>query len=162
MLSKKLAVAAASAALMLGAFAPMAFANVTITNGGAAFVNSDTHATSGDVHVGVEDGSVVSGSNVTSGAAVASNTVGTELNNNTVVVASNTLDDGKGASINVSNCGLVDVDVETTAVSGKSHAWVEGAVVGSNVNSGAATAGSNVQSLVNVNSVTVSGNNVTE
>lgn len=164
MLVKKLAIAAASAALVLGAFAPAAFADVNVTNHGGVIVNSTTLSNTGSNSVLASDEATVVGSNVVTGTSTASNTVGTELNNNSVSVNDTTGGRSEVGEVSVSNCGFTTVTVVTGSNSGDNHisAVEDGAtVVGSYVNTGNASAGSNVQTLVNVNSVSVtaSGSN---
>lgn len=157
MLVKKLGTIAATGALLLAVAAP-AFADVSVNNHGFVTVESVTGADSGSNLVSGTDEGQVEDVNVTTGAAVASSTVGTELNNNTVTVNNN--EDGM-PDVDVNNCGMVMVEVATGANSGNNVVAAnedEGSVEGANVTTGAATAASNVQSLVNVNSVTVNGN----
>ncbi|MDE2025913.1 MAG: hypothetical protein KGJ07_05445 [Patescibacteria group bacterium] len=149
----------AGAAVLL--FAAPAFAHtadVSVDNSGAVMVQTETDANTGANVVSADGHGTVEDVTVTTGAAVASSTVGTELNNNTVTVNLT----GMKANVDLSNSGCVAVDALTTSNSGANVVSAEdwhSKVGDSSVTTGASTAGSNDQTLVNVNSVSVTTNN---
>jgi len=156
MLLKKLVVSAATGVLLLGALAPMAFADVEIDNSNAnVSVSSTTQANSGlNGAVATEEGSV-DGLDITTGAAVASNVVGTQTNTVTVSAPNCGCEEG---GVSVDNSGAeVQIEATTQANSGLNGAVATdgGTVEDVSVTSGAATAGSNVQTVTNTVSVTV-------
>lgn len=157
MLIKKLGAIAATGALLLAVAAP-AFANdntgVYVTNNGNVNVTTGTTANSGFKGIAANgDDAYVQNVNITSGAASASVVVGTELNNNYVNVTAG----DEGTHVHLTNNGNVTVESTTLANSGFNGVIVgdDSSVSQVNVTSGAASASTNVQSLVNVNSVTV-------
>jgi len=153
MIAKKLAIAAASAALVLGAFAPMAFAEVTVNNSGAEVnveaVNlSNTGANSVEAS---HDGEVES-STVSAGAATSALTVGTQVNTSTV-----TTNCGCEGDLEINNHDAdVSVSAFNVANTGANEVSANDAEVeGSSVTTAGATTSTNVQTVVNTTSVTV-------
>ena len=163
MLIKKLGTIAATGALLLAVAAP-AFADVSVDNSAGVVVTSVNVANTGYNTVSAHDEGSANGVYVETGSATASNTVGTEVNNNSVYVNDTTGGRSEVGEVSVSNCGFTVVTVDNVANTGHNTVSVNGeddaAVSGSQVHTGNASAGSNVQTLVNVNSVSVtaSGN----
>lgn len=154
MLLKKLGAIAATGAILLAVAAP-AFADVNVTNHGFVSVDSATVSDSGSNVVSANEDGSVDGATIGTGVSVATSTVGSEVNNNTVTVSDST--GGNGPDVNVSNCGGVEVEAVTGANTGNNTiiAGEDGSVSEAGVTTGSSTAASNVQSLVNVNSVSV-------
>lgn len=159
MLIKKLGAIAATGALLLAVAAP-AFAddNVIVVHNADTNVSvySGTIANSGVNGISAHDEAGVTDSSIHTGAAVASNTIGTEVNYTTVTSVAT--DDAP--KIIVANCDthvtVAQLSIANSGVNGIS-ASEDGSVEGSNITTGAASTGSNIQSLVNVTQVTVSG-----
>lgn len=146
---KKLAIAAASAALVLGTVVP-AFAETSVSNEGVVVNAVFTTANTGSNKItGGEffDEGFVNGGSIHTGDATSVSKVENVLNTNTVDSTS-----FFGNEVNVQNGGLVLNFVETSSSTGNNTVSA-GEVDGGSVTTGNAGAGSAVTNVVNTNVV---------